>query len=522
MEVRSPRCWLLIYASLLVLAGCLVFSETLLLALLSALFSARTPGNAQLQQEREEWEASLAQGQLRGLRAEAEALRAQKARLEAELAESKAHLQEAHSDAELNAREADEAEALAASLVAREEQLHAPHARVLACITVGFAFPEYATQQRYALLARQLQSYAEACEGGFDVTVVLVVNEGWDPGSAPLDWAAFVCRRTGSSLPIRVQHFPFAALPEGTHGTHGDLAFQHRKVFEAEAHNFDLFVCQEDDVLVQAPHLRYFLRWSSAFAGSMYYPGFLTYELAPWAESEVDPVVDNTTTPSLTTPLAHLSASSIILDWRLSDACIINDELPSMGTQLVAPWSSSCCLYMLTAAQLVHARASSPWLTALGDASTRGEFNPRFGSARWLHGLWAVVLPLVELRTGRSLVWHSTNCYVSELRERMAQAPPGSPIPPQSFGVGLNGLSLVEAWAVFGVCPGSVLAGEGTEGSWRIARERLQGQCMACPVAHHVRVTKARLFERAPLEVQYECLEEGGLHFPFVERRRRA
>lgn len=86
--------------------------------------------------------------------------------------------------------------------------------------------------------------------------------------------------------------------------------------------------------------------------------------------------------------------------------------------------------------------------------------------------------------------------------------------------MGLNGLSLAEAWAVFGACPGSVLAGEGTEGSRRIAVERLRAQCMACPVAHHVRVTKDRLFERAPLEVQYECLEEEGIHFPFVERRR--
>ncbi len=344
---------------------------------------------------------------------------------------------------------------------------------------------------------------------------------------------ALACRRTGSSLPIRVQHFPFTALPEGTHGTHGDLAFQHRRVFAAEAGNFDLFVCQEDDVVVQAAHMHYFRHWSAVFAaeGGVYYPAFLSYEVAPWAEPEEEELpqeAHNTTTTSAASAgaaLAQLSASSIILDWRLSDSCVINDEEPFMGTQLVAPWSSSCCLYMLTAAHLAHAMAASPWLTALGDASTRGEFNPRFGSARWLHGLWGVVLPLVELRMGRALVWHSTNRYVKELRERMAGAPAGAPVAPQSYGVGLNGLSLVEALAVFGACPGSVLGGEGggqTEGSRRVARERLRGGgCgAACPIAVHVRVAKDRLFERAPLEVQYECLGEEGVHFPFVERRR--
>jgi hypothetical protein len=122
-------------------------------------------------------EASLAQAhdQLRGSRAEAEALKAQKQQLEAELKKS---AKEARSAAELNARETDEAEALAAALHTKEvlQALRAPHARVLVCITVGFAFPEYATQDRFAMLARQLQSYAEACEAGFDVTVVLVVN----------------------------------------------------------------------------------------------------------------------------------------------------------------------------------------------------------------------------------------------------------------------------------------------------------------------------------------------------------
>ena len=416
--------------------------------------------------------------------------------------------------------EALTAERAAAAAAAAQQQ----PTRVLACITVGYAFAEYATAERYAMLQRQLRSYAEACEAGYEVDVILVSNEGWDPTSAPIDLGATVCQRSGRSLSVRVERFPLRSLPPGTHGTHGDLAFQHRAIFAREAGRYDLYVCQEDDVALQGAHLAYFARAARAFEGTDYMPGFVTYEVAPWAESEEEallPAANASAAPGEDPWRATAaSPSAVILDWRLADACVLDD----LGTQLAAAWSSSCCAYVLTAAQLARALREAPggWLTALSHASTSGEFNPRFGSARWLHALWEVVVPLGELTRG-ALLWHSTNRYVRELQARMAGAGGGSaPPPPQSYGVGLNGLSLVEAVGVFGGCAGSPLAALQSAASAAVmARAVVRGaESCSAPCAQgvrHVRVEKERLFGRAPLQVEYQCLPSDQAHFPFVE-----
>ncbi len=454
------------------------------------------------------------------------ASRAEVAQLRAALAERDAQLQDSYREEDALTSDVEALEAalarLGAAAGAPSGALAAPQ-RVLACITVGYSMPEYATEARYAMLRRQLHSYREACEAGFDVDVVLVAYEGWDAAAAPLDLAAFVCRRTGASVPVSVEAFALEPLPPGTHGTAGTLAFQHRKIFAREAARYDLFVCQEDDVAIDAGHLAYFAAWSARFAGSDFYPGFVSYEIAPWAEEEGEgeggaaaaaAAAPPAPSASQQRPWPAASPASVILDWRLSDVCVIN----AAAAQLAAPWSSSCCMYMLTAAQLARAMAApTPWLGALEHASTRGEFNPRFGSPRWLHELFAVVVPLRDL--ARALFWHSTNRYVAELRARMAG---GADVPPQSFGVGLNGLSLAELVAVLGACPGSALAGAGgaAGAAGARARTRVEGRCEeACAVATHVRVEKARLFGRTPLRAEYTCLSAAEVHYPFVERR---
>ena len=150
-------------------------------------------------------------------------------------------------------------------------------------ITGAWGLPEYGTAERLGYLDLQLARYTAACELGYDLTVVLSTYSPWNyTGLAALDPARHVCARTLSGLRVRVAQHAYAPLPPGAEGTGGTLAFQHRTIFLAERHNYDLFICQEDDIAVEPHHLAYFLRWAAFFNGTDMYPGWASYEVAPW------------------------------------------------------------------------------------------------------------------------------------------------------------------------------------------------------------------------------------------------
>ena len=153
--------------------------------------------------------------------------------------------------------------------------------RVLAVITGAWALPDYDTPVRYRYLAHQLQRYAAACDLGYDVSVVLATYEPWNH-TGKVDLTQPLCARTMSSVPVRVALFKQEPIPSGCFGAAGTLAFQHRRIFLEERANFDLFLSQEDDIALEPYHLSYFVRWSSFFEGTDFYPGFAQFEVAPW------------------------------------------------------------------------------------------------------------------------------------------------------------------------------------------------------------------------------------------------
>ena len=379
----------------------------------------------------------------------------------------------------------------------------APGRRVLAVITGGWSEAQYSTPARMALLHDQLLRYVGACEAGWDVHVLLLTYEGWR-ASESVDAARYFCSRLGASLRISVQLFPMEPLPPGTHGTLGTLAFQHRAIFQRDAGLYDLFLVQEDDVAVLASHFDYFTHWAKAFEGSEFYPGFLFYELAPWLAPE----------PGNGSLLPALSAQHAYLDWRLNDAYLLRGP---GSTPLLALWSSSCCAYMLTQAQLRRAVAQESWMGAL--ARVKGEFNPFFGSARWLHKDYKVVVPAGDLR--RAMLWHEPNKYALaawKAEDTEARQAPW-----------LNGLTLSEAEAVIAPCCSGCVAHSSSSSSSdadsRPSEAALQAvgeDCSQCKGAVSFKLEKQHLVERGPLKVAYECVREVDVMFPPAEDGDRA
>jgi hypothetical protein len=297
--------------------------------------------------------------------------------------------------------------------------------RVLAIVTGGWALQRYATQARLALLHDQLLRFVAACEQGYDVHVQLLTYLGWE-ASSYVDASRYFCARVGQSLNVSVSLFPLEPLPPTAYGTEGTLAFQHRYIFAREAERYDLFLVQEDDVAIMPHHFEYFLHWATQFRGTDFYPSLLFYEIASWRGLN----------DSVFQPKNAVTPSHAMLDARLSDAYILRHR----SEPLLSLSSTACCAYFLTQAQLLLAMSKESWLGSMKEA--RGEFNPRFGSARWLLPDYRVVLPARDIR--RALMWHVPNRYVALTSKNEAA---GVPTPPETAR-----LSLAEADAVFSLC----------------------------------------------------------------------
>ena len=241
-------------------------------------------------------------------------------------------------------------------------------------------------------------------------------------------------------------------------------------------------------MLVLPHHFDFFLHWTSVFGPhSDLYPGFISYELA-----SAPPPHDVTTT------LSGSTAASAILDWRLGDAYVLRHG----SAVLVSMWSSTAYAYMLTPHMLATAVSKDSWLGAL--ASATGEFNPRFGTVRWMHPDYRIVLPVSDL--ARAMLWHTPNKYVA-----LAQAQEAAGTPQQPF---FNGLSLVEAVAVFGRCRDVNL------GSWLDASLinavplHTVGDC-TCAEATAVRTTKSSVLTgNGTLAVVFSCIRVQDVLYP--------
>lgn len=360
--------------------------------------------------------------------------------------------------------------------------------RVLAVINGGWSEAQYATPQRMALLHDQLLRYVYACEEGYDVHVLLLTYEGWRADES-VDMSRYFCSRRASSFRVTVQLFPMEPLPPGTHGTLGTLAFQHRAIFQRDVHLYDLFLVQEDDVAVLPSHLDYFLRWTAVFKGTEFYPGLLFYELAPW-------LVPTLGDGSAVLPGNNVSDKHAFLDWRLNDAYLLRGPADH---QLLSLWSSSCCAYMLTQAQLMRAVAQPSWMGALHTFS--GEFNPYFGSARWMHRDYKVVVPAGDLR--RAMLWHEPNKYIlSEWRAAGTDT---------ASAKRLGRITLAEAEAVLAPCCRDCVAHSNADS--REALHAIGEDCSQCQDAVAFNIVP-KLGQVEPLKVAYECVRALDVMFP--------
>jgi hypothetical protein len=362
---------------------------------------------------------------------------------------------------------------------------------VLAAITGGWALSQYSTPERYSYLHAQLLRYTAACEAGWDVHVMLLTYEGWESAEHVVA-SSYYCSRVGASLEISVHLFPLEPLPAAAYGTLGTLAFQHRRLFAREAGRYDLFVSQEDDVALHAHHFSYYLHWSRVFSGTDLVPGLLFYELAPWLAAEG----------------GALSSAHALLDGRIKDSYLLRHA----GEPLLALWSSACCAYLATREQLAAAVARESWLGKL--PRSRGEFNPYYGSARWMHLAHRLVLPVRDL--ARAMLHHAPNKYAKNAFDSLARN--------ESLDFFYTGLSIAEAVAVLAPC------NVGVEAVWRIrggdtnVSVRVAGDaCAACAEAVALKVVKDRraVHEGQPVEATYLCVREQDVLFPPPEERLR-
>lgn len=365
------------------------------------------------------------------------------------------------------------------------------------------------------MLRRQLARFVSACELGYDVHVVLVTYSGWNVSTTGvLDPSELFCAAQGRAVPVEVELYPLEALPPHTYGTLGTLAFQHRHVLYRRSNDYDLYVSMEDDVAVHAHHFSYFSKWSAAFSGTPFLPGFVSYELAPWERSE-------------------LRADHVWLDWRLRNAYRF---LAGGQHDAVAMRSSTCCLYMLTAAQLGAAIAEPNWLTVAATAT--GEFNPRFNSARWLHPFYTIVTPVEDFL--RATVHLTTNKYINVMRTQDARFQQLRQMQQGVNGLGESEaseladlehtlewsrpLALSEAHAVFSACNRDQLAFPSVLTEMRpqyIVANKNCTLCMGTTAAVRVEVLKSALFTSpsSPLVVTYTCVGYNDVRFPPEERR---
>ena len=285
-----------------------------------------------------------------------------------------------------------------------------PSGRVLAVINGAWSLENWSAPVRIRYLKSQLHRYVAACEEGFEVHVALLTYKGWNYTGVWND-RDYVCLRRGELLVIGVYMYPFEPLPKGTFGTAGTLAFQHRKLFLRKRALYDIFICQEDDVAVNVGHIKYFLHWANFFNGTNFYPGFYDSEIL-YRSKEM-----------MHNKSFNQDSIEISLDWRLKRGQLFK----MYETVFFQPSSgASGRIYFLTSKMLARFCQSHSWLTQLH--MVKGEFNPFFGSARWMEDSFKIVIPVYDVI--RAQVHHLPEKYVKEHLEKYLQHP-GSTEPDQ-------------------------------------------------------------------------------------------
>ena len=247
--------------------------------------------------------------------------------------------------------------------------------RVLVAITAGGIGHE--------IIVRQLDAYVAACEAGYEVHVVLVTYaQWWDAAPSLFAKSRFACMRLGVDLPVVVWRVTDAD---------GKLAAEHRRVFSALADSYDLYVSHEDDIMVRAAHLDYYVKWEAALRDSGLYPGFAVME-APVGAWNVSQLYANL--PMVWNPFTGHYDHWVQLLQHGSTVFMQHDK----------PWAP---VFVVTNA-LLKAAASRPAWTLDRDKPWR-EFNTHFQHL-WLARYHRIVIPLPD--AAAAYVHHAGNRYV--------------------------------------------------------------------------------------------------------------
>jgi len=174
---------------------------------------------------------------------------------------------------------------------------------ILLVVNGGWALPDYRTPKRQDFLETIIKNALEMCEAGYFVSLFLITYEPeLDQISSFFEWMPMdmllqqKCKRTNSTIDIRLRLFPKLPLRSSQFGTGGNLGIRHREIFQAHKDYYDYFVIQEDDVLFTESLLTYYVEsWervlnarpkeqTSPFGqlrshyGRRLVPGFLRYE----------------------------------------------------------------------------------------------------------------------------------------------------------------------------------------------------------------------------------------------------
>ena len=234
---------------------------------------------------------------------------------------------------------------------------------VLAVITGGWALEQFRDDKHFLYIDIIIRNYQEMCESGRKVRVFLITyasDEDWR-------WRDFIrarfytCFRKSNDFAVEIQTFQKRPLPQGSHGTAGDLAIRHREIFQKYINMFDVFISQEDDVSIGVKNLEYFIRHEHALRDSHFYPGFVF--------DEFDDGIWYT-------------------DYRLRRGSIFKyaDE-----TYFVSKYGISPCMYMITRDELRHYLQNASWIDP---NSIKGEFNVEVGTAAFMTSRRKIVIPL--------------------------------------------------------------------------------------------------------------------------------
>lgn len=258
--------------------------------------------------------------------------------------------------------------------------------RLLVSITV-------ADQRRSYFLQRQLSQYAHICnEGGFEVHVVLITRVSWKDSPLLNNVGLFRCDRLDRDLSI--DYF------QGAHPSH--LAFYHRPIFQKLQNNYDFFINQEDDILINLQNVIYYIHYEKVLRGSGMVPAFGIYEIP-----NQFPTSDATLTKYAKSvdsyPRVWESGTYLLEQWGY----VVRHE----DLYVYIPIKSYAGCYMMTRDMLQKHSNVSAWLE--DEDKDWFEYNTHFSNL-WLMRYYHSVLPLTR-HFSSAFLHHSTNKYINSM-----------------------------------------------------------------------------------------------------------